>query len=371
VLAIGVIASATFILIAVDAFRRDAPAPGDRHAGTGGYSVLVDLLVPIAQDPNGADARELLGLSGVDALAIEPFRVRPGDDTSCLNLYEPTSPRILGVRHAFVAEGRFAFQEAAAASDAERANPWLILVRDFGDPDVVPVIADANSMTYVLHRKLGDEIPIEAGGRRVRLRLVAALADSLFQRELLMSDTNFVRLFPEQQGFQFLLADTPDAARVAAQVERVATDLGADAAFTGERLAEFHRVENTYLSTFQTLGGLGLLVGTVGLAAVVLRNVLERRRELALLGATGYRGGHIFAIVVSENALLLGWGLAAGVAAAIVAIAPTVMARGGRLPLTAAGALLLVAVLAAGLLSSAIATRAALRAPLLDALRAE
>ena len=66
-------------------------------------------------------------------------------------------------------------------------------------------------------------------------------------------------------------------------------DLGADAMPTAERLAEFHTVENTYLSTFQTLGGLGLLIGTVGLAAVVLRNVLERRRELALLRAVGYR----------------------------------------------------------------------------------
>ena len=81
---------------------------------------------------------------------------------------------------------------------------------------------------------------------------------------------------------------------------------------TVERLAEFHAVENTYLSTFQTLGGLGLLVGTVGLAAVLLRNVLERRRELALLGAVGYRRGHMFAIVLAENALLLGWGLAVG-----------------------------------------------------------
>ena len=55
-----------------------------------------------------------------------------------------------------------------------------------------------------------------------------------------------------------------------------------------ERLAAFHRVENTYLSTFQALGGLGLLLGTVGLSAIMFRNVLERRRELALLRAVGY-----------------------------------------------------------------------------------
>ena len=53
-------------------------------------------------------------------------------------------------------------------------------------------------------------------------------------------------------------------------------DFGADATGTAERLAQFHRVENTYLSTFQALGGLGLILGTMGLATVLLRNVLER-----------------------------------------------------------------------------------------------
>ena len=81
---------------------------------------------------------------------------------------------------------------------------------------------------------------------------------------------------------------------------------------TAERLAEFHKVENTYLSTFQTLGGLGLLLGTLGLAAVLLRNVLERRRELALLGAVGYGRSRLFASSIAESALLLVCGLAVG-----------------------------------------------------------
>ena len=51
VLAIAVIASATFILISVDAFRRGAPSAADRHSGVGGYPLLVDLLLPLAHDP--------------------------------------------------------------------------------------------------------------------------------------------------------------------------------------------------------------------------------------------------------------------------------------------------------------------------------
>jgi putative ABC transport system permease protein len=375
VLAIAVIAAASFILISVDAFRRVGPVPTDRHSGVGGYALLVELLVPLAHDPNGREGRDLLGLTGSGDVTIEPFRLLPGDDTSCLNLYEPRSPRILGASDGFIDSGRFAFQASLASSAAERSNPWLLLDKQLADdPErAVPVIADANSITYVLHKKLGDDIVINRDGRPVRLRLVAALADSIFQSELIMSDANFRTLFAGQDGYRFLLVDLPPgrAARVASAIEEAGRDLGANVVSTVERLAEFHRVENTYISTFQTLGGLGLLVGTVGLAAVLLRNVLERRRDLALLGAVGYRKAHVFAIVLAENVLLLGWGLAIGTCCALVAVAPAVAERGGRLPMTAGSWLVLVAVFVAGVLSSIAATAAALRAPLLSALRAE
>ncbi len=377
VLAIAVIAAATFILISVDSFRRAGVVPTDRQSGVGGYSLLVELLVPLAHDPNGRDGRELIGLDAAagDDVTIAPFRLLPGDDASCLNLYEPRNPRILGASRTFIDSGRFAFQSSLASSDTEKANPWLLLNRAFagdGDP-VIPVIADANSMTYVLHKKLGDDITIDRGGQTLRLRLVAALADSIFQSELVMSDANFVKFFSGQEGYRLLLVETPPdgAARVASAIEEGGRDLGADAVSTTERLAEFHRVENTYISTFQTLGGLGLLVGTVGLAAVLLRNVLERRRELALLGAVGYRAAHVFAIVLAENVLLLGWGLVIGTACALVAVAPALHDRGGWPPVATEGWILLVAVFTCGLLSSIVATRAALRAPLLGALRSE
>jgi hypothetical protein len=373
VLSIAVIASATFVLISVDAFRRDGRVePGDLRSGLGGYALTVETLLPVIHDPNTREGRDALNLFGLEASKIEPFRLLPGDDASCLNLYAPRNPRILAPRDSFLAEGRFAFQDSLASTDAERANPWLLLLAD--QPDgAVPVIADANSMTYVLHRQLGEDMVVIQGGREVRLRFVAALRDSIFQSELLMSQANFTSLFPDREGYQFLLAETtPErAAALAVQVEDALIDFGADVTATSARLAEFHRVENTYLSTFQTLGGLGLLLGTVGLAAVLLRNALERRRELALLGAVGYRRRHFLLMAVAENTLLLAAGLLAGALCAGLAIAPAIAERGGRLPLTSGGALLLFTVFTTGLLSSVVATRAALRAPLLASLRAE
>jgi ABC-type antimicrobial peptide transport system permease subunit len=382
VLCITLIAAAAFIVVSVDAFRRDdsAGAARERKSGGGGYALLAESLLPVVHDPNTPEGRDALNLDGAgDASALEGvtlarFRLRPGDDASCLNLYRPSQPRILAPADDFRREGRFSFGSTLDAAGETKANPWLLLDKEFED-GAVPFVADANSAAYVLHVGVGEDFLLERGGglAPLRLRLVATLADSIFQSELIVSERSFLRHFPEQEGYRVFLIDLPEgreARRVAAVLEERLSDFGFDAASTSERLAGFHRVENTYLSTFQMLGGLGLALGTLGLAAVLLRNVLERRRELALLRAVGYDRRHFGMMIVAENALLLACGLLTGTLCALLAIAPVVNARGGRLPFASLG-LLLAAVVVSGLAASLVATAAALRAPLLAALREE
>ncbi len=376
VLCIALIASATFIIVAVDAFRRgEQSVTTDRESGSGGFALLAETVVPVVHDLNSQDGREAAGLIGnetTSTLANANFvqlRLKPGDDTSCLNLYQPRNPRVLGVDDEFISSKRFTFQSSLANSAEETDNPWLLLNREF-EPNVVPVIGDANSLNYVLHLKPGEDLVLSTNAGPVRLRIVAALSDTIFQSELLMSEKNFLRLFPHEEGFRYFLVDTPQAEATAQFLEDRLTDFGFDAMSTGDRLANFHRVENTYLSTFQMLGALGLLLGTLGMAAVLLRNVLERRRELALLRAFGYNSSHFTLMVVAENAFLLIAGLLIGAFCALLAIAPVFIERGGRLPNLSLGVLLLM-VLISGLIASLLATWAALRSPLLPSLRAE
>ncbi len=377
ILCIALIASAAFIIVAVDAFKRDSgDAVLDKKSGNGGFALLAESQLPIYHDLNTSEGKEALSIvaqKGFDPASVSftGFRVRPGDDASCLNLYQPRNPRILGASNAFIQSGRFVFQDSAAQTNEEKEKPWLLLDRKPAD-GVIPIIADANSMTYVLHRELGDEIVVSrTTGEPVRLRLVGALADSIFQGELLMSDANFLGAFPEQGGYGFFLLEAaPETASVAAGVlEKQLSDFGFDVTSTADRLASFHRVENTYLSTFQTLGGLGLVLGTLGLATVLLRNVLERRRELALLRAIGYNSAHFALMVITENAFLVSSGLVIGAACALIAIGPAFVSRGGQLP--ALSIWLLVGVFVTGLFASVAATVAALRTPLISSLRSE
>jgi ABC-type antimicrobial peptide transport system permease subunit len=204
------------------------------------------------------------------------------------------------------------------------------------------------------------------------LQLVAALSDSIFQGELLISENNYLRLFPNVPGYRFFLIEAApaNAAGVTAALESALSDYGFDVTSTADRLAAYHRVENTYISTFQTLGALGLVLGTVGLAAVLARNVLERRRELALLAAVGYRRASLSVMIVAENALVLAAGLAVGTVCALVAIVPAIASRGGHVAALSM-AIWLVIILITGLVAVALSSLLMMRLPLLPALRSE
>jgi ABC-type antimicrobial peptide transport system permease subunit len=129
-------------------------------------------------------------------------------------------------------------------------------------------------------------------------------------------------------------------------------------------------VQNTYLATFQSLGGLGLLLGTIGLAVVQLRSVLERRAELALMRAEGFAPSRLVRMVVEENAILLVGGLIIGCAAAGIALIPQWMPHGASVPWATLG-LLLTAIAAVGLVAGWLSTRSAVRAPILATLRGD
>jgi ABC-type antimicrobial peptide transport system permease subunit len=239
--------------------------------------------------------------------------------------------------------------------------------------EAIPAIADANTIQYILHLAVGGELLLRRGdGSPLRLRLVAALRDSMFQGELLISEANFLTSFPQNEGFRFFVLDDPgpDPDALIQLLEERLAGYGLKVESSLERLAAYHRVENTYLSTFQSLGALGLILGTVGLATVLLRNALERRQELALLRAVGYGQRVLSLVVLAENLALLIWGLVCGTVCAMLAVLPALSLRGGVFPKTMVG-LMLAGVLLVGSISSWIAALAALRPPLLGALRSE
>jgi ABC-type antimicrobial peptide transport system permease subunit len=106
------------------------------------------------------------------------------------------------------------------------------------------------------------------------------------------------------------------------------------------------------------------------MGAVLMRNVFERRSELALMRAVGFSPGRLKRIVMAEHGFVLVLGLAAGTISAGLAVAPHVVGPSGGVPWRALAELLsMVAVV--GLLTGAIAATLTLRTPLVASLRSE
>ncbi|HEV3262520.1 MAG TPA: FtsX-like permease family protein [Gemmataceae bacterium] len=375
----GLLASATFVVVAVASFHRDPDKNYlDKSSGSGGFALLGEADLPIYQDFNTDKGRDELNFPDrargeLKGVSFYGLRVRAGDDASCLNLYQPTRPRLFGVPHALIERGGFQFQDSLAHSPEERQDPWRLLEEQQSD-GAIPVFGEANTVQWMLKSKLGGELTIPNDrGEPVKLRIVGLLQDSVFQSGLLLSEANFLKLYPTHEGYNFFLIDVQPPAE-SEQVKNVLADALAERGFevtsSASRLATYLAVENTYLSTFQALGGLGLLLGALGLAIVLLRSVWERRGELALLRALGFRHQALGWLVLAENAFLLVLGLGVGVVAALLAVAPPLFAGTGEVPWLRL-LVLLALVLVVGLAAGAAAMAAALRAPLLPALRHE
>jgi hypothetical protein len=360
-LSITLVAAASFVLVSVSASRKThAGAATTKHSGTGGFGIVAEADIPLPTEIG----RVLQPSPG----NFFSFRLLPGDDASCLNLYQPEKPRVLGAPDAFIERGGFRFRSVLSPGD----NPWTLLRQPLED-GAIPAIGDYNSVRWILHSGLGKDLLLEGDdGEPVRLRLVGLLDTSLFQSELLISEEMFLRHFPDHDGYAYFLGDLNSGNLDAAgeSLEGPLSAYGLDAESALGRLTGFQAVENMYLTTFEVLGGLGLLLGTVGLGVVLLRNTLERRGELAAMRSFGYRRSTLAWIVVAENAFLLIVGLTVGSVAGLIAVAPHLITGGIRVPWGSLIAILM-AVFGVGLLSSIAAVLGSLKVPLLPALKTE
>ena len=346
------ISIACCIIVAVGANRHDAPPETE-------YAFVAESALPLHHNLNTPDGRFELGFSDkaselLSASEVIPFRVLPGEDVSCLNLYQPQKPQILGASDAMIGK-----------------DPWVGLYLMSTESGNIPAIGDEKSLRWILHHDPDDDFIVQDEfGTPLHLEL-ETVVNSLFQSQLIISESNFTKYFPSQSGYQFFLIKTPPALReeTAQVLEKTLGDYGFDLASAAARLASYRAVENTYISTFQSLGGLGVLLGTFGLALVLFRNIIERRGELATLRAFGFGRRLLSRMLFLESSFLLVSGMLIGIVAGLASI----FTSQGHLPpfpwfsLT----ITLLFIFGFGIIANAVAVAVALRSPLLATLKSD
>jgi putative ABC transport system permease protein len=371
---IGLLASGLFIVFTVGANRRNAVQDAEiRGSGTGGFALFAESAIPVLYDLNSPEGARFYGLDGLGerSLAFVPFRVRPGDDASCLNLNRVSSPRLLGVDPEELSR-REAFTFIKSTGDIDPQDPWSGL--DGTLPGgVIPAVADNTVIVWGLGKAVGDTLTYrDEKGEPFSVLLVGGLANSVFQGSLIISERHFLEKYPSLSGYRLFLIDAPreDLSQTAGDISRAMQDQGMDLVPTSDRLAEFNQVENTYLAIFLILGSFGLVLGSVGIGIVVSRNVSERLGELALLRAVGFSRRSLQALVLSEHLALLLAGILLGLLAALMATLPSLLAPGSGIPYATLLILLVIVLLNGGIWTYA-AVRRGTRQDLLPALRRE
>lgn len=344
-LIVGLVGIAAFLILAVSAFRL-----GPTERGTAGFSFVARTDTGIMQDLNSEDVRQgLLTQGQVDTksainladLRFFGFRFQDGEHASCNNPFQAGQPQVLGVTDAFIScfdtseQKKFAWVTHMANDPRLHQNPWRLLQ---GEPSsAIPVVMDKNTAWYSLKVYLpGTRFKLNyPGAGEVEFELVGLLDNSVLQGALLISEENFLRLFPRNSGHRYFLIDarSEEATSQLSELGKSLRDSGWQIRRSEEILANYLAVQNTYLSAFQSLGSLGLLLGTVGLVVAQFRSILERRRELALMQALGFPVSRIQNLVIRETTWLLGLGFGAGAISAAVGIVPHLWVGAAEVPL--------------------------------------
>jgi len=331
-----VLAGGVFMVVAVSSFRHPSTSGNlEGSPGTGGFPLLAESTLPVYEDLASPVGRAALAIPEdlFEGVRIVPVRVRAGDDASCLNLNRAVYPRLLGVSPPEMnAQSAFRFSKMSSGLGAEG---WSILDADLPD-GAVPAIADEATIRWALGKSVGDSIDyLDERGRLFSVRLAGALSGSILQGNIVISEGRLIEKYPAHGGYRMFFIDTPIARRdeFAATLTRMLADRGFSITQAARRLAEFQAVENTYISIFQVLGGLGLLLGTAGLGIVVGRNSMERRSEFATMQAVGFRKRSILRLLRLEHRFPVLWGLSIGSLSAVIAVLPGLANWSGEFPL--------------------------------------
>jgi putative ABC transport system permease protein len=366
----AIVACAEFLIVAVSSFALHPPSrPADRQAPTGGWTFMATFGTPTGIDPADPVTRDALGLADADRAALAEcsivrIRSSTGDDASCVNLYAPTQPTVLGLGTSFIDRGGFRFVDHAAHGPAS-ANPWTLLERESSSApaDVpIPVIVDQATAQWALKLGgVGARFELSGEDGPARCEIVGLLEPGILQGFLLVSERNFERLFPQRSGYAMALVDAgavTDVAtsdRVPRAIAAAWADAGVEVTRTIDRLRSLQAVQNTFLAGFQALGTLGLVLGAAGVAAVQFQSVLERLGALGLMAAVGFTGRRLRLVVVLETLFMVLLGLGVGTLAGCLALVPTFASGRAGVPvgwIACTWALTLAAAVAAGLVAS-------------------
>ncbi len=295
--AICLLAIGIYLVAAVGVNRQGAdPNNVKKSSGTGGFQYYIQTALPVPAVLSSSAEQMFFKLQNESDKLVQ-IKQHLESEASCLNLNRVSLPSLLGIKP----DDLFKRKAFSFCSYENNNSDWLAL-NNSDEINVIPAIADIGVIQWSLHKKIGDYIDYPgANGITWKLKLVAGINNSVFQGNVIVSEKNFDKIFPEHRGYNVFLIDycsqLKDPKVLMASLERY----GISIETTTSRLLRYSAVQNTYLQVFLALGALGLLIGTFGVVIIILRNLLERQVELGWMSVAGFPRITIASMLFFEN----------------------------------------------------------------------
>lgn len=381
----------------------------DTRRASGGYDVaagvslsnpISDIGARIEASPN-LDRGEFVAIGGVGGL---PVSIRQADTNK-----EEQDWLVTGVDRAYAEYTTHGFSQTDARYATAR-DVWLALA---GDENVVIVRSTlvpgsgapgAPELDFQLEglTEGADQLPetyveIAAHSARsgdpARFRVIGVIDDGAIFSGDFAADAGVdggVTVVAGQQalerlagtalplvGYEFALRDPSRAGDVAIALEDEFVENGLEAIDFGATLRVLNSATTTFFRLLQGFMGLGLVVGIAALGVIAARSVVERRVQIGVLRAVGFRAGMVqFAFLLESSfiallgvavGLALGFGLSVGI---VNEIGETTPGLAFRVPWTTISIVVIVGIFAS-LLTTYLPARQASRIYPAEALRSD
>jgi len=236
-----------------------------------------------------------------------------------------------GVDDTYLETNRFEFSMVAEGYDAAtvwpavRDNPGLAVISGDAVPSRSQFGFGAGGPGFSIEGVYQEDetmpvVPLvlrdSDGGKQTELTVIAVLEAFSFNYGVYTSRDNLVAVWPSAAvptTYLFRLEEGVDATAMADALDSAFVSNGMEATSIEEILEEGSRTSFAINSLLQGFMSLGLVVGVAALGVISTRAVVERRHEIGVLRAIGYRRSTVQLSFLLESSLVALLGVVIGV----------------------------------------------------------
>jgi len=271
--------------------------------GNGTSQVSYETLMNRIQDAHGVTQHYIYGDYVIDGELVSP--------------YGTYYHGLMGIDEGFATHTEYGFSERSTDYASDR-DTWLAVTQD---PDLC--IIDRFTWGNYPDIEIGSIITLAdaSGNGGSRNYTVIGIADEFAFSEVFVQKEGLRADFPMLTGdtmFLMTVKDGENQHKVAKDLEADLSAVGMDVSVFDDLIEEYNAAVDQIFSMFTMFMGLGLVVGVASLGVLAIRSVIERKQEIGIMRAIGYRKSMILGVFSTEMLFVTVVGILVGLGTGII-----------------------------------------------------